>query len=261
MKTWGTALCAAFALAIAFTPIAAMAQDADLILYYDYEAFAGDEAVDMSGKGRVGVINGEIKIEADATRGNVARFSSGGFIDLDGPNWPPAETPTDGMSLLAWVNVDSLGGDHAIFNARAADDTWLIHPEIRGGDGNFRWLLRSEGGNTIFDVHAGSAADSEWIHYAGVYDSGDGAVLYINGVEEGVGPAGADVAGDWGKGARVGYNIDNARPFTGMMDDLNLWKRGLTQEEVEIIMEFGPLPQAVDPNGKAATTWASVKSR
>ncbi|MBT7099194.1 hypothetical protein HN937_17580, partial [Candidatus Poribacteria bacterium] len=67
MKTWGTALCAAFALAIAFTPIAAMAQDADLILYYDYEAFAGDEAVDMSGKGRVGVINGEIKIEADAT--------------------------------------------------------------------------------------------------------------------------------------------------------------------------------------------------
>jgi hypothetical protein len=239
-----------------------MAQDADLILYYDFEEFAGDEAVDMSGKGRVGVINGDVKIEADGERGNVARFAGGGsFIDMDGPNWPAEELPTDGMSLLAWVHVDSLANDHAIFNARASDDTWLIHPEIRGGDGNFRWLLRSPGGNTIFDIRAGSAADGEWIHFAGIYDSGDGAVLYINGEEVGTAPGGADIAEDWGKGARVGFNIDDARPFTGMMDDMNLWKRGLMHEEVTTIMEFGPLPQAVDPNGKVATTWAAVKSR
>lgn len=260
MQTRGTPACAAIALAIALAPMASRAQDADLILYYDYEEIAGDQAVDMSGKGRIGVINGDIQIEVDGERGAVARFAGGSFIDMDGPNWPAEELPSDGMSLLAWVNVDGLANDHAIFNARASDDTWLIHPEIRGGDGNFRWLLRSAGGNTIFDIRAGAAADSEWIHYAGVYDSGDGAALYINGEQVGEGVGGADIAEDWGKGARVGFNIDNARPFTGMMDDLNIWKRGLTEEEVATIMEFGPLPQAVDPNGKAATTWATVKS-
>ena len=250
------------ALALALlTACMAVAQDADLILYFDYEAIDGSTVVNKAGNGLDGAVNGQIDIVDGGKLGMAAQFAAGSYIDLDGPSWAADVTPREGMSVLAWVNVDSLGGDHAIFNARAADDTWLIHPEIRGGDGNFRWLLRSEGGNTIFDVRAGSAADSEWIHYAGVYDSGDGAVLYINGVEEGVGPAGADVAGDWGKGARVGYNIDNARPFTGMMDDLNMWKRGLTQEEVENIMEFGPLPQAVDPNGKMATAWAAVKAR
>ncbi len=254
-------LCAALTSAIAIAPMASRAQDADLILYYDYEAVSGDNAIDNSGKGRVGTINGAVEIVADGERGNVAHFESGSFIDLDGPNWPADEQPIDGMSLVAWVNVESLAGDHAIFNARAADDTWLIHPEVRGGDGNFRWLLRSAGGNTIFDVRAGAAEDNTWIHFAGVYDTSDGAVLYINGENVGEGAAGADIAEDWGKGARVGYNVDNARPFTGMMDDLNIWKRGLTQEEVEVIMEFGPLPQAVDPNGKMATAWAAVKSR
>ena len=183
MKTADLLKSAAVAASILLAPLASMAQDADLILYYDFEKVAGDEAVDMSGKGRVGVINGDLKIEADGERGNVARFAGGGsFIDMDGPNWPADEQPIDGMSLLAWVNVESLANDHAIFNARAADDTWLIHPEVRSG-GNFRWLLRSAGGNTIFDIKAGVSKDSQWMHFAGVYDSGNGAVLYIDGEE------------------------------------------------------------------------------
>ncbi|MBT6143691.1 LamG domain-containing protein [bacterium] len=260
MKKSGMLLCAALTSAIAIAPMASQAQDEDLILYYDYEAVSGDNAIDNSGKGRVGTINGTVEIVADGERGNVALFSSGSYIDMDGPNWPADQQPIDGMSLLAWVNVESLGNDHAIFNARAADDTWVIHPEVRSG-GNFRWLLRSAGGATIFDIKAGVAEDSQWMHFAGVYDTGDGAVLYINGEEVLAADGGADIVGDWGKGARVGYNIDDARPFTGMMDDLNMWKRGLTQEEVENIMEFGPLPQAVDPNGKMATAWAAVKAR
>jgi hypothetical protein len=165
------------------------------------------------------------------------------------------------MSLLAWVNVDSLGGDHAIFNARASDETWLIHPEVRGGAGNFRWLLRTDGGTTIFDIRAGVAAPGEWVHFAGVYDRATGAALYINGVQVGEGVGDSPIAADWGLGARVGMNIDNARPFTGMMDDLSIWKRGLTAEEVVAVMEDGAMPAgtAVDASGKATTTWAALK--
>ena len=69
------------------------------------------------------------------------------------------------------------------------------------------------------------------------------------------------IAGDWGMGARVGFNIDNARPFTGMMDDLSIWKRGLTGAEVNTIMDAGAIPEgaAVDAGGKAATAWAALK--
>ncbi len=159
------------------------------------------------------------------------------------------------------MNVESLGGNHAIFNARASDETWLIHPEVRGGDGNFRWLLRTDGGTTIFDIRAGAAAAGEWVHFGGVYDSASGAALYINGEQVGDGPGGSQIAGDWGLGARVGMNIDDARPFTGLMDDLSIWKRGLTAAEVAAVMDAGAMPggAAVDASGKATTAWAILK--
>jgi hypothetical protein len=247
-------------LAVALWAGAAAAQDPDLILYYDYEEILGGKIKDRSGKGHDGLINGNISLEA-GKYGKSARFERGSFLDLDGPNWPAKDIPRDGMSVVAWVNVDSLADHHAIFNARAGDSTWLVHPEVRT-EGNYRWLLRSDGGSTIFDMRAGSVKQKTWVHFAGVYDSGEGmARLYIDGKEVGSNPGKARVAKDWGMGARVGYNIDNARPFTGLMDDLNLWKRGLRAGEVATIMEFGPLPQAVSPAGRLASTWAGLKRR
>jgi hypothetical protein len=60
--------------------------------------------------------------------------------------------------------VDNTGDHHALFNARASDQTWLVHPELRS-DGGFRWLLRAAGGDTIFDIRAGQWTAGEWIHF------------------------------------------------------------------------------------------------
>jgi hypothetical protein len=47
----------------------------------------------------------------------------------------------------------------------------------------------------------------------------------------------ADLAGDWNQGARVGYTIDNARPFTGLMDEFRMYTPALTQAEIQEIMQ------------------------
>ena len=53
----------------------------------------------------------------------------------------------------------------------------------------------------------------------------------------------------------------NKRPFTGLMDDLNVWKRGLTEEEVNAIMNDGVEAfLAVEAQGKLTTTWGRLKS-
>ncbi|GIX06561.1 MAG: hypothetical protein KatS3mg115_0964 [Candidatus Poribacteria bacterium] len=251
-----------FLVVIALAGLTAAAQvvEPDLILYFDYEEIQGDIVPNRAGQGNNGVINGDIQLVDNGKIGKAARFARGSFIDLDGPNWPAELIPREGMSVLAWVNVDNLNDHHAIFNARASDATWVVHPELRS-EGNFRWLLRSNGGTTIFDIRAGVAKAQEWIHFAGTYDSNVGAVLYINGEKVGEAPGGGLIAEDWGMGARVGYNIDNARPFTGLMDELNIWKRGLTEEEVKRIMDLGPVPTAVNPQGKLAITWGELKSR
>ena len=236
--------------------------DPDLILYFDYEEFEGDTVLEKSGHGYDGDINGKVTQSDKGKFGKAAHFAAGSFLDLDGPNVDPEHIPTEGMSIVAWINVEAIS-DMAIFNARAGDNTWLVHPEARGG-GNYRWLNRSPGGATIFDIRAGKNKANEWMHYAGTFSRADGlAVLYINGKNVGQEKArvGTPIAGDWDSGARVGFNIDNNRPFNGLMDELNVWKRGLTEEEVNAIMEFGIEEFfAVEAQGKLATTWGKLKS-
>ena len=236
--------------------------DPDLVLYFDYEDFDGGTVVEKSGNGYDGEINGKVTQSNDGKFGKAAQFAAGSFLDLDGPNIDPDHIPTEGMSIVAWINVEAIS-DMAVFNARAADNTWLVHPEARG-DGNYRWLNRSPGGATIFDIRAGKNEANKWQHYAGTFSRADGlAVLYINGKNVGEEKArvGTPIADDWGQGARVGFNIDNKRPFTGLMDDLNVWKRGLTEEEVNGIMNDGVEAfLAVEAQGKLATTWGKLKA-
>lgn len=242
----------------------AAALDPDLVLYFDYEDFDGNTVVEKSGRGYDGEIKGKVTQSDDGKFGKAAHFEAGSFLDLDGPSVKPDDVPIEGMSLLAWINVESVS-DMAIFNARAADGTWLVHPEARG-DGNYRWLNRGPNpGRTIFDVRAGKNEANKWIHYGGTYSRADGlAVLYINGENVGEEKSRLDtpIADNWGQGARVGFNIDDKRPFTGLMDEFNLWKRGLSAEEVNDIMNngLGPTLTAVEAQGKLATTWGRLKA-
>ncbi|MCY3549445.1 MAG: LamG domain-containing protein [Candidatus Poribacteria bacterium] len=241
----------------------AEALDPDLVLYFDYEDFEGKTVLEKSGRGYDGEINGKITQSDDGKFGKAGQFAAGSFLDLDGPNVDPDDIPTEGMSVVAWINVEAIS-DMAIFNARAGDGTWLVHPEARG-DGNYRWLNRGPNpGRTIFDIRAGKNVAKEWQHYAGTYSRADGkAILYINGKKVGEEASRLDtpIAGNWGQGARVGFNIDNKRPFTGLMDELNVWKRGLTEEEVNAIMNDSVETfLAVEAHGKLATTWGSLKA-
>ena len=234
--------------------------DPDLVFYFPFESFDGNKALDQSGNNHNGTINGNIKIADGGKFGKAAEFATASFIDMDGANFPAEHIPKSAITLCAWINCKKTGGDHAIFNARASDNTWLIHPEARGG-GNFRWLLRSDGGTGIFDIQTGVVNWEQWQHFAGTYDGKTG-ILYIDGEEVGRNSTGgAKIAKDWGQGARIGYNVDSARPFTGLMDELFLWKKALELDEIKKLMSIGGEKYlAVSPAGSLSTTWGKLKA-
>jgi hypothetical protein len=245
---------------------ARLTKDPSIVLYYSFDAFS-DLVIDQSPNGRDGMISGDVVADPEGISKGSARFADGGFIDLDGPSFAPQDVPITGMTIAAWAKCENTGGDHAIFNARASDSTWLIHPELRSS-GQFRWLLRAAGGTTIFDIRAGEVTWDEWLHYAGLYDKESAmASLYINGelVSDQAISTASDIAGDWGNGARVGRNVDNARPFTGLMDIFCIFKRALLPAEIQEVMlgippgvadEPSPDTEAVDVPLDAVLGWA-----
>jgi hypothetical protein len=243
--------------------------DPDLVIYYSFDKVT-DIVADQSGHGLDGVVKGDVSADPDGKRNGAAKFEGTGgptgysYLDLDGPHVPSQYIPTNAITLAAWGKVENTGGDHAIFNAQAADATWVIHPEFRS-NGQFRWLLRSYGEVTMFDIRAGTVTWGEWQHYAGTYDKDSGkAKLYINGelVQELDVPSPGYIAGDWGTGARVGYNIDNARPFTGLMDMLFMFKRALSQDEILKAMQGEAYPYSLNPSPKDGSyvenTWITL---
>ncbi|HUU16517.1 MAG TPA: LamG-like jellyroll fold domain-containing protein, partial [Sedimentisphaerales bacterium] len=212
--------------------------DPSLVIYYSFDEVS-DIVADQSGKGHDGVVVGDVTAEPEGMYNGAANFASGSYLDLDGPSIPAEDIPTSAITLAAWIKCANTGGDHEIFSARASDETWLTHPEPKSS-GDIRWLLRSYGGTTIFQILAGTMTWDEWLHFAGTYDKESAkAALYINGelIEEIDVENPADIAGDWDLGARVGYTIDNARPFTGLMDEFRMYTRALTQDEILEIMQ------------------------
>lgn len=97
--------------------------DPDLVLYFDFEEFNGNSVIEKSGRGYDGEINGKVTQSNDGKFGKAAEFTSGGFLDLDGPNINPDDIPTEGMSVVAWINVNAVT-DMAI--------SMLVHRTIRG---------------------------------------------------------------------------------------------------------------------------------
>jgi hypothetical protein len=214
------------------------AVDPSLVIYYSFDEVS-DIVADQSGKGHDGVVVGDVTAEPEGMYGGAANFATGSYLDLDGANFPAEDIPTSAMTLAAWIKCANTGGDHEIFSARASDESWLIHPEPKSS-GDIRWLLRSYGGTTIFQIRAGTMTWDEWLHFAGTYDKESAkAALYINGelIEEMDVASPADIAGDWGLGARVGLTIDDARPFTGLMDEFRMYTRALSQDEILEIMQ------------------------
>ena len=245
-----TYLVSIFVLSVLVTHVSAdLLSDPELTLYYSFDDVT-DVVLDQSGHGIDGVVTGDITANPEGVRGGAAQFATGSYLDLNGPDVPSELIPTTGITLAAWAKCENTGGHHAIFNARAEDATWLVHPELRS-NGEFRWLLRSAGGSTIFDIRAGQVTWDEWLHFCGMYDQAAGrAALYITGelVQEQTISGAAEIAGDWGSGARVGYNIDNARPFTGLMDMLWIFRRSLSEGEIAKAMQGEAYPFALSPD-------------
>ena len=237
---------------------------ASLTFYYDFEDIKDGAIPDRSGNGLNGKIVGDVTLDGGKV-GKAARFKNKGYLDLDGAKVPANLIPTKGFSLLAWVNVET-DGDHAIFNAWSADGTWLIHPEVRpraDGSGYYRWTVRGDSPlGTLGQVQKGKPVKDEWHHFAAIYDLVTGVTtLYIDGADVGQhGSAkGKTVNKSWGKGARVGYNVDNGRPFTGRMDEIGLWNEALALDQVKKYMNGLP-KAAVGAKGKLTSKWGNIKS-
>ena len=248
---YGT-VCFFVAVSMLFTPFVSANLEDGLILIHHYDEGSGSLAADASGNGHDGEISNP---EWDSGKfGGALRFGGDGsdvFVTVESTD----ALNVNACTFMAWINADHWNGTRQI-----------VGKSVHGGcSGRTQYGLFSEGGvfKLRFETEGGRAdittdlpATGEWVHVAFTNDTNTGTI-YINGeaVAEGDVPGALNANDDpW----RIGQDCERLNyVFAGAIDEVRLWNRALTADEINEVM---PLATAVDAKAKLTTTWGDIKT-
>lgn len=229
-----------------------------MILYMSFDTIDGKTTIDHSKYGNNGDIKGEPK-HVEGKFGKALEFN--GQSDWIEVPHEDILTVDKNVTVMAWIHTERHTGPggarwQGIVAKGNNPRSYSFYTESPSG-----CLHLSVGGQG--SVCNGKVALNEWVHVAAQVD-GNTHKYWVNGESAGEfggknpPPGKADTSvvfiGTTGEGA--------ARRFIGLIDEVRVWNRALSEEEVNEQMEKGHFELfPVDPRNKVATTWGTIKSQ
>lgn len=249
-------VCLAIALA---TGVANADIKSGLVGFYPLNEGAGTIAHDMSGNGHDGTLHNGVAWISQAYQGGGVNCDGTTDTRIELGTWNPAEG-TGQLSLALWIR----------WSGSAATYQGLIGKRNLWPDTTmFQFQVRPENGGT-FRLETGSVAIvspnntlsplvQTWVHVAATFD-GTTARLYLNGVQVASGAFAfyaAGVASNMGIGCVTGGGAGfsgNGEVFSGGMDEVCIYNRALSKEEISLVMAGIGGEEASDPRPKDGAT-------
>ena len=217
---------------------------------------AGATAKDVSGNGH----DGELVGSAKWVSGNLDGAFE--FNGTDNEFVVPDADDLDGYSELtvtAWANSFSRGdsGFPRILS-KGHEHSWTFLIDANAGN-KLRFIVSFDGGTKIDVTDPADLTPlfNQFHHYAAVWDGAE-VVTYIDGKESHRAAAAGGPGIKTDQPVRIG-NSPNGRHFDGVIDDVWLFDKALSADDINLIMT-GRAATAVEPAGKLAVTWGTLKA-
>ncbi|MCU0913143.1 MAG: discoidin domain-containing protein [Planctomycetes bacterium] len=220
-----------------------------------------------------GAPKGDAKIVSDPQRGQVLELDgTGDYVEV--PHSASLNITGDKLTMTVWVNHDDVTGNPEIVIAKVVNNTTHTSPYFSYGlhilnpSGSPRaWISRSSGG-TYANTASVLLKSKQWHHLAGVYD-GAQLRLYLDGKQVAITAATGNIVG-YPNVLRLGINGGLTEPMDGKMDDVRIYNRALTAEEIAaVMMDVGakagmaknpnPPHTAVDVPADTGLSWTAGK--
>ncbi len=169
------------------------------------------------------------------------------------------------FTMMAWIKVDNppeLGGGQST----------IISKGDGGGNARILWkivgtklqmtIANESGAGPKIDFNSNSdIVDGNWHHVVFVSDRSDSTRIYIDKKldAEGGPSEGTDVTTESPLyiGASVRIGKTTRRYFVGLIDEVGIYNRVLTEDEIEF--NYNAEGLAVNPQKKLAITWSEIK--
>ena len=211
-------------------------RDASLVALWRLNDGSGTTAVDDSPNGNHGTLEGDPQWVVGVLDGALAFDGSDDYVDCGND---AVFDITEQITLAIWVYANDMGnGQHNPWLGKG-DNTYAIKHQ---SGNNVEFFIYDSTWNSINYTTGLDGLNGEWHHMAGTFD-GDEMVLYIDGAVADT-LALSSTIGTATHNVTLGNNSQEAgRFFDGMLDDARIYNRALTQEEIQIVMLGGVVPE------------------
>ena len=249
-------------------PSAVQAADLDLVGWWKLDDASGNTAIDSSGNGYDGTLEGDPEWVAGQLGGALKFDGSGDAVNLGSAD---VFNFTGSFSISAWANIEAWN-----------DGSWQNVIVGKHGEGT-SWQLRKHGANDnlTFTIRGTTGADDpqgtivpthgEWHHVVAIYDAeAETRAVYIDNVldiqiDDAGEPSSDDASVYIGARNNGGGAGDGPTGFfLGMIDDVYIFSRALTVDEIpqiakglspESASEPGPEDEIVDVPRDVTLNW------
>jgi hypothetical protein len=256
-KLAALALCAFLASMMAGP--AAQAGDPTLVGWWKFDEGAGTTVRDSSGYGHEGVLAGDPQWAAGKIGSDALSFDgSDGLVEV--PESPALDAGST-LTITAWVNLNNLTTYYFVACKAPSGTAASNYPgnyefRIVSGTGMLQLLHQTSQGQE-FSTYASTTpvTAGQWRHVAVTFQAGARVEFYIDGTSAG----GAAQTSTFGilndEPIRIGGRKDNYSYFNGLIDDVRIYSRVLTPEELsDVLLGKGPNKELADnpvPEDKA----------
>lgn len=238
LTAWAVTLSAAFAHA---------AEEEGLVLYYTFDREEKGKIVDLSGNGNDAAIKGQPKW-VQGKLGEALEFEMNGQ-SLEVPNSDSLNS--DEITIAVWINWSGENLPNQVLGKFTYKDGGYLF-KMENAETNL-WLY-DEGSGAHWYRAVPMPTPGEWTHLAVTFD-GSNQRGYVNGVKA---EKSGNVDMPWDGPIRhvdaplqIGA-YSSSFLFTGMIDDLAIYNRALSEEEILEVMENGHIIDlAVQASGKS----------
>lgn len=147
------------------------------------------------------------------------------------------------LTLTAWFRADDFGVSDARILSKATgvaeqDHYWMLSTIQSQSGPRLRFRLKAGGSTTTLISQGPRLSAGEWIFVAAVYD-GERMRLYLDGEEVGSTAKAGMLATSPSVPAAIGNQPAGDRPFDGLIDEVRIYSRALTRDELTIVAGEG----------------------
>ncbi|MHC4116093.1 MAG: LamG domain-containing protein [Planctomycetota bacterium] len=242
---------------------AARAADPDLVGHWKFDETSGGMAYDSSGNGNDGTLVGDPQW-VPGKLGGALEFNGDDYVDCGNADSLQIQ---EAITISFWFQVEAFQNTWEAFFSKGDS---AYRASRGGGNGNGTHLGISgtgAGGGSGWFNGPTIITGGDWHHFAGTFDGAEGRI-YIDGVLDATSPAASGPINIETENLWIGNNSQNTnRNLHGLMDDVRLYKRALTDVEVLGVMAGGgaeyPLASGpTPPDGEYhPDTWVSMSWR